>query len=53
MKKFTHAWLAFMAIKRLESNAIPKMEGSNELYSQAQSLVKWFKDYRDFVISGA
>ena len=53
MKKFTHAWLAFMAIKRLESKAIPEMEGSNELYPHAQALVKWFKDYRDFVISGA
>ncbi|MBR3725396.1 MAG: hypothetical protein IKN11_08440 [Bacteroidales bacterium] len=48
MKKYTHAWLAFMAIKRLDCANIPE-----ELKGDAQSLVKWFHDYRDFVIEGA
>lgn len=48
MKKYTHAWLAFMAIKRLQYAAIPE-----KVQKDAQSLVKWFKDYRDFVISGS
>lgn len=48
MKKYTHAWLAFMAMKRLELAAIPQ-----EHLANAQWLVKWFKDYRDFVISGS
>ena len=48
MKKYTHAWLAFMAMKRLEKAKIPEKQKP-----YAQSLVKWFKNYRDFVISGA
>lgn len=48
MKKYTHAWLAFMAIKRLQYADIP--EANKE---DAKSLVKWFHDYRDFVIEGA
>ena len=48
MKKYTHAWLAFMAIKRLQYADIP--EANRE---DAQSLVKWFHDYRDFVIEGS
>jgi hypothetical protein len=48
MKKYTHAWLAFMAIKRLQTANIP--EANRE---DAQSLVKWFHDYRDFVIEGS
>lgn len=48
MKKYTHAWLAFMAIKRLQFANIP------EAYkSDAESLVKWFHNYRDFVIEGS
>ena len=48
MKKYTHAWLAFMAIKRLQYANIPE-----ENREDAQSLVKWFHDYRDFVIEGS
>lgn len=48
MKKYTHAWLAFMAIKRLEKCEMP--EANKE---DAKSLVKWFHNYRDFVIEGA
>ena len=48
MKKYTHAWLAFMAIKRLQYANIPE-----EYREDAQSLVKWFHDYRDFVIEGS
>ena len=48
MKKYTHAWLAFMAIKRLQYANIPE-----ELQEDAKSLVKWFHDYRDFVIEGS
>ena len=58
MKKYTHAWLAFMAIKRLEVIATtnnPKViQGvSDETLKEAKALVKWFKDYRDFIIQGA
>ena len=48
MKKYTHAWLAFMAIKRLQYADIPEANRDD-----AKSLVKWFHDYRDFVIKGA
>ncbi|MCQ2295560.1 MAG: S1/P1 nuclease [Bacteroidales bacterium] len=48
MKQYTHAWIAFMAIKRLQSSMIPK--GCKK---DADSLVKWFHNYRDFVIQGA
>ena len=48
MKKYTHAWLAFMAMKRLQHANIPE-----DLQDDAKSLVKWFHDYRDFVIEGA
>ena len=48
MKKYTHAWLAFMAIKRLQNADIPEVNRED-----AQSLVKWFHDYRDFVIEGS
>ena len=48
MKKYTHAWMAFMAIKRLQYAEIP--EANRE---DAKSLVKWFHDYRDFVIEGS
>jgi hypothetical protein len=48
MKKYTHAWLAFMAIKRLEAT---KLSGANRSY--ADSLIEWFKSHRDGVIQGA
>ena len=48
MKKFTHAWLAFMAIKRLEET---KLSNTNRQY--ANSLIKWFKDHKDGVTQGA
>jgi len=48
MKKYTHAWLAMMAMKRIEKASIPDKQKED-----AKALVKWFKDYRDFVISGA
>ncbi len=48
MKQYTHAWLAMMAMKRLEKAKIP------ETYStSANSLVKWFKNHRDGVVQGA
>ena len=54
MKKYTHAWLAFMAMKRLEMAAIPESEGKQtNLNKHAQKLVKWFKNYRDSVVRGA
>jgi len=48
MKKYTHAWLAFMAIKRLQYADIPK-----ENKEDAETLVKWFHNYRDFAIEGS
>lgn len=48
MKKFTHAWLAFMAIKRLE---VTKLSCTDRRC--ADSLIKWFKNHKDGVIQGA
>lgn len=48
MKQFTHAWLAFMAIKRLEDAIL-----SPDDREYADSLVKWFKSNKDGVIRGA
>lgn len=48
MKKFTHAFLAFMAIKRIEKAKLPA-----SVQEDAKALTKWFKDYRDFVIVGS
>ena len=58
MKKYSHAWIAFMAIKRLEVIATTEDEnvvkGVNaDVRKEAKALVRWFKDYRDFVIKGA
>ena len=57
MKKFTHAWLAFMAVKRLDKANIPEYYGSGEsavpIAEYAKSLVRWFMNYRDFVMQGA
>ena len=48
MKKFTHAWLAFMAIKRLEDAGLSATDGE-----YAQSLIEWFRRHKDGVIRGA
>lgn len=48
MKKFTPAWLAFMAIKRLEET---KLSDTNREY--ANDLIGWFKDHKDDVTQGA
>lgn len=48
MKKYTHAWLAMMAMKRIDKAQIPEKQRDD-----ARALVKWFNDYRDFVISGS
>ena len=48
MKKFTHAWLAFMAIKRLEET---KLSDTNRRY--ANDLIEWFKSHKDDVTQGA
>ena len=47
MKQFSHAWLAFKAIERLEKAAL----GDNRPY--ADELIRWFWDRRDGVIRGA
>ena len=52
MKKYTHAWLAFMAMKRLQYADYSSVTDEH-IVPDAKSLVKWFKDYRDFVIEGA
>ena len=48
MKKYTHAWLAMMAMKRIEKAKIPARHSDD-----AKALITWFKNYRDFVLSGA
>lgn len=48
MKKYTHAWLAMMAMKRLK---YAEMEPSER--TSANSLLKWLNNHRDFVIKGA
>ena len=48
MKKYTHAWLAFMAIKRLEET---KLSDTDRNY--ANNLIRWFKSHKDSVIQGA
>jgi hypothetical protein len=48
MKKYTHAWLAFMAIRRLENLDLSR---TNRVY--AGNLVQWFKSHRDGVAQGA
>jgi hypothetical protein len=48
MKQFTHAWLAFMAIKRLEDAGLAATDGEC-----AQSLIEWFRRHKDGVIRGA
>lgn len=53
MKKYTLAWLAFMAIKRLSKAELFTGKKGPELAKEASSLVDWFMSYRDFVIQGA
>lgn len=48
MKKYTHAWLAFKAIERLETASVPS---SNRPY--ADRLIRWFQSHKDGVIQGA
>lgn len=50
MKQYSHAWLAFMAIKRLEDK---NLELSPDDQKFAGNLIKWFKDHKDGVINGA
>jgi hypothetical protein len=47
MKQFSHAWLAFKAIERLEKADL----GDNRLY--ADNLIRWFWDHRDGIIRGS
>jgi hypothetical protein len=47
MKQFSHAWLAFKAIERLEKADL----GENR--QAADELIRWFWDHRDGVIRGA
>jgi hypothetical protein len=48
MKQYTHAWLAFMAMRRLQKASIAKNE-----QNAVASLLKWFMNNRDSVIKGA
>lgn len=48
MKQFTHAWLAFMAIKRLEDAGLPEKDRKH-----ADNLIEWFRRNKDGVIRGA
>jgi hypothetical protein len=47
MKQFSHAWLAFKAIERLEKANL----GDNRRY--ADELIRWFWDHRDGIIRGS
>ena len=54
MKQYTHAWLAFMAIKRLDLYPFPENTAlQRKIKTDAAALVRWFKSYRDFVIEGS
>jgi hypothetical protein len=48
MKKYTHAWLAFKAVERLENT---HLSPGNRKY--ADSLIAWFQEHRDRVMQGA
>lgn len=48
MKKYTHAWLAFMAVKRLDG---AKLRGKNK--KVAQHLVEWIMHNEDDIIQGS
>jgi hypothetical protein len=47
MKKYSHAWLAFKAIERLEKAEISKYR------KEADELVRWLRNHRDGLIQGA
>lgn len=47
MKQFSHAWLAFKAIERLEKANIPAYR------QDADEMIRWFWNYRDGVIRGS
>lgn len=48
MKQYTHAWLAFMAVNKLE---VSKMGPDDR--ACADKLIRWFKNHKDGVIRGA
>ncbi|MBN1160929.1 MAG: hypothetical protein JXA17_03145 [Dehalococcoidales bacterium] len=50
MKKFSHAWLAFMAIKSLDDK---KQDLSDADRKHAESLILWFMNHKDKVVQGA
>lgn len=50
MKKYTHAWIAYMAIRRLEAASLQLFD-SNGKYTQ--DLVTWLMRYNDDIIKGA
>ena len=52
MKQFTHAWLAFMAIKRVEDANLAGQLSDTDV-KDAQNLVEWFRRNKDGVIRGA
>jgi hypothetical protein len=61
MHQFTHAWLAFLAIKRLakvvEKSKLPEVDQKFKLSETereyAESLIAWFHNNKDGVIQGA
>ena len=44
MKQYTHAWLAMMAMKRIEYAQIPVKQQDD-----AKALISWFKNYQGHV----
>jgi hypothetical protein len=50
MKKYSHAWLAFMAIKRLDDNR-KDLKPADLAY--AESLIAWLMNHKDDVMQGA
>ena len=49
MKQYTHAWIAMMAVKRLDHAQFAKPEAK----AVATHFVEWIDEYRDNVIKGA
>lgn len=50
MKKFSHAWLAFMAIERLNSK---KQDLKEDAQKRAEGLIYWFMSHKDDITQGA
>lgn len=50
MKKYTHAWLALMALKRLEDARKSLVQTKKE---QVEEMLEFFKEHRDGVVQGA